>query len=96
LHVAQLKQRECHAGGLAVAAAAGMIVAAATSDQGPVSNNAPASNDTTVTAPGTRVDTTDEKTRVEAPFTTVDKDRDKVRVQAPFVDIEVPKKPDRN
>ncbi len=63
--------------GLAVAAAAGIIAAAATSDPRPVAPD----QRTNVEAPGTRVETSDDKTRVEAPFTTVEKDHDGVRVR---------------
>jgi hypothetical protein len=101
MHVAHFKAgifmtREAFAAtlmvGLAVAAAAGIIAAAATSDPRPVAPD----QRTNVEAPGTRVETSDDKTRVEAPFTTVEKNHDGVRVKAPFVDIEVPKNPERD
>jgi hypothetical protein len=79
-------------GGMLAALAAGMIVAAATSDPRPVAPD----QRTNVEAPGTRVETSDDKTRVEAPFMTVEKDHDGVRVRAPFVDLEVPKTRERD
>jgi hypothetical protein len=50
-----------------------------------------ANTGTDVSAPGTRVESTERETTVDAPFAKVETDQDKTRVKVPFVDIEVPR-----